>query len=119
MEPAEQITELQTTVKGLQKALDDERKNSAKLKSDLDAALQVNEELTAKLDDNALQPVTAEPQQKDTVSDKTFKVGGSTYGFKKIRLSHKGALVTATEILASKDLQKELVDMSSGMIYKK
>jgi hypothetical protein len=83
--------------------------------------VKVNEDLSKKVEtlEKKIKETPVVAESKSAVSDKSFKVGDKEFGFKKIRISHKNQLITAAEVLSSENLQKELVDIGSGMIYEK
>ena len=92
-----------------------------KAQSEISLTVKVNEGLTKKVE--SLEKKVKEAPKAEVnasrISDKTFKIGEDEYGFRKAGINHKNNVITANEVLASEDLQKELVTIGSGMIYKK
>ena len=93
----------------------------AELKSkqdELNLTTDINNELNSKVEElskNA--PASTEKKSHSGISKETFTVNNKKYGFKKPRINHSNQVITADEILASKELQEQLVKIGSGMIY--
>lgn len=83
------------------------------LKKEHEALAKINAELTEQLE--ALPPPENE-KQKPALSDKTFTHEKQTYGFAYPQLKLDGSVITADDVVNSKDLQKKLVEMKSGFI---
>jgi hypothetical protein len=86
--------------------------------NELDLTLKINEDLTLQIEElsNAA-PAVRPSEPTSLVSKETFNVGKKKFGFKKIRMDFNGQIITAVEVLASKELQKNLAAIGSGMIY--
>lgn len=117
----EQLTEenlkLAEENKQLKQSNSDLTAKATAAQQELDTTVKINEELTRQIETTPINQVSV--IDKSEVSKKTFKVEGETYGFKKLAVMYKGQKVGADEVLASKDLQAELVKIQSGLIYKK
>lgn len=83
------------------------------LKKEHEALAKVNAELKEQLE--AL-PAPQNEKQKPALSDKTFTHEKQTYGFAYPQLKLDGSVITADDVVNSKDLQKKLVEMKSGFI---
>lgn len=82
--------------------------------ADLNDALALNDKHVATIEglhEGAPQIVVAKDEE-------TFTVDNTVYGFRFKKLNHKGRGINATNVCADEALQKELIDMGSGMIYK-
>jgi predicted RND superfamily exporter protein len=92
-----------------------------KVQSEASLTVKVNTDLAKKVEqlEKRLKEVPKAEASKSRVSDKTFKIGEDVYGFRKAGINHKNQVITAAEVLASENLQNELVEIGSGMIYKK
>lgn len=105
----------------LKKSVEELTEIVLKSQSEVGLTVKVNEGLTKKVE--SLEKKIKEAPKADAatsrISEKTFKIGDETYGFKKAGINHKNQVITAAEVLASEDLQKELAEIGSGMIYKK
>jgi histidinol phosphatase-like PHP family hydrolase len=86
------------------------------LQQELDGTLEINAKLSSIIEE---QPAAA-PQKKDlskvTLSTSIFEVDGVKKTFALAKITHKGLVITADDVLASESLAKELVAMGSGMI---
>lgn len=102
-----------TDMKGL---LDIEKAKVETLEAELNSTLEVNKALTLEVE--RISTTSAEPfPSKSSVSADTFELAGKTYGFAYHATIFHQEKITADEVLASKDLQQELVDLGSGFIY--
>lgn len=86
---------------------------NAKIAGELKTTVKVNTELAKKIEQG---PPGVE-KAKSAISNKKFKVGDQEFGFKKAAVMYNGNKITAVEVLASEQLQKDLVSIQSGMIY--
>lgn len=86
------------------------KRTAEELEVELDAAIKVNTELTKEVANVVLEPA------KPTLTDNTFKVDKTTYGFAIHAVIFEGQKITNADVLGSADLQKKLVDLGSGMI---
>jgi hypothetical protein len=89
---------------------------SKNLQLELDGALAVNQQLSTVIED---QPVVTTPKKdlsKVSLSTEVFEVDGVKKTFALAKMTYKGELITADEVLASESLAKELVAIGSGMI---
>src|SRR5688572_29775097 len=84
--------------------------------AELKTTLKVNEALTKQIEAG---PVVATEEKNDGISTKSFKVGEDTYTFRRKQVLYQGNKIGAAEVLASPDLQAELVKINSGLIVKK
>jgi hypothetical protein len=109
------------TIESLQKELEATRQENEQLAG-------VNTQLTKQVEDLSKNTTTASTTTASTtttgsISSQTFTVNGVTYGFALPAVMHLvgGSLqkITAVEVLASKDLQAEMVSLGSGFIVKK
>lgn len=85
------------------------------LKTELDAALKVNEELTAELEKFKPAEAPKAPDVKELLA-KTFKYEKKSYGFNFPYANVDGSKVSTTDVCESKDLQQKLIEMGSGML---
>jgi hypothetical protein len=87
-----------------------------RLETELEATLQVNSFLQKELEAATAGPQVKAPAVPGLTTD-TFDFDGRKYGFQlpAVILPDTGK-ITCTEVLASKDLQKQLVELGSGMI---
>lgn len=96
------------------------RQQLADKDAELQLTLRVNEQLTAEL--QRLGQYDPQQQQRKaapvTTSAATFQYDGTTYGFAMVQVRYKGQVITYEQVLASDQLQADLVAMGSGMIKK-
>jgi len=88
---------------------------NAKTKADLEDALKLNsihEKTIQDLSSNKPVEVVA---SKDAP---TFELDGDKYGFELLSVYYKGTRITAEEVCADVELQKQLINRQSGMIKK-
>lgn len=124
------VEQLQAKVAELEDSLKAEKAANINLQMQLNAAVDENNDLKT-VNENLVKEVTniseksmqllvnkAAEKAKETVSTETFEVEGETYGFVSPVCMYKGQRITATEVLASKELQAELVANKIGLIKK-
>jgi hypothetical protein len=87
----------------------------------LNEALNMNEKLSIEIEKLSTLAPVASPSNAKTKDLKSlsFQDGEDKYGFKFFSMYHKNVRITAVEVTADESLQKELIAISSGMIYKK
>ena len=86
----------------------------AKAEADLEDALTLNsihEKTIEDLSSNKPAAVVAGKQD-----DPIFELDGKKYGFELLSVSFKGTRITADEVCADVNLQKQLINRQSGMI---
>ncbi len=84
-------------------------------------ALAVNETLTKEIE-RLSTPATSEIIKASKPAEYkglSFKVDGDEYGFNFSKTVHNKVPVTAVEVCASPEIQKELIAKNAGMIFKK
>lgn len=82
-----------------------------RLKEDYAALQELNEAYEAELS-----KVSSTPTKEE---EKTFEHDGKNYGFALPGVNHKEKVIYADDVIQSIELQKELVEIGSGMIYEK
>lgn len=82
--------------------------------TDLEDALALNDKHVATIEGLHV----GAPQIVVARDEENFTVDNAVYGFKFKKLNHKGSNITANDVCADEALQKELIAMGSGMIYK-
>lgn len=90
------ITEQQEKIKSLEK--------------ELTLTKAVNDEMSRQIEAGTITPPAA------AAAEDTFQHDGKTIGFRFKKMHHNGMVITAAEVIASKDLQKELYESKSGML---
>jgi len=98
-------------------------KLNEELRAENETLKAVNDSLTAeveKLSEKDLQKVVdqAKAKPKPELSKETFEVDGAKYGFVSPVMQFKKQVITCSDVLASKELQAQLVAANSGMIKK-
>lgn len=84
------------------------------LQEGFDALTKINAELNEQIE---AAPAQAEVEVvKPKLSDKTFTVDKTKYGFAFPAVNLEGTIITNEDVLNSKELQKKLVEMESGFI---
>jgi hypothetical protein len=94
--------------------------------TELATTVKINEELTRLIEAGPKAP--AADEKNDGISTKSFKVSAlegdhahknGEYTFRKKHVLYQGNKIGADEVLASKELQADLVKIQSGLIVKK
>jgi len=98
--------------------LEELQKSNEELKAENANLLKANEALTLEVEKLSSAPQSATPAPAQ-LSKATFKLGADEYGFAYPAVMHNGEKITADHVLASEDLQKELVEIQSGFLIKK
>lgn len=80
------------------------------LEKELSLTKTVNEELTTQIESGIITQPAAAP------ATDTFQHDGKTIKFRFNKLHHNGKVITPAQVIASKDLQKELYESKSGML---
>ena len=104
-------------VEQLQKQITDLTQSHAELQKNLDDALAVNAKLVQELEKFSDKAASYDDVTVDS-SELSFTYEGETYGFAQKKITLKKQVITPIEVLASPELQKQLVEMKSGMIKK-
>jgi hypothetical protein len=84
------------------------------LSVELDKAVKVNADLSALVESEPAE--VTEEEAEPAPSFGSFEVDGKSHDIVFKKIHHKGVTITAEEVLASENLQKELVAMGSGMV---
>lgn len=100
------IKEQAEKIATLESAVAEQGENIAELLIELATTREVNKALTDKIEQ--------EPAKEKTAD--TFEIDGKTIGFAFSKMNHKGTVITPAEVLASEELQRELVEIKSGML---
>ncbi len=99
----------------IEKAITDDPIGAAEdileLKAELDSAVVINGEFEKELERHAARPVVTNPVE--------FEQEDHVYGFNFKSMIHNSKRISQEDVLASKELQHELIAMGSGMIYLK
>jgi hypothetical protein len=103
--------------KQLKKSNTDLTRLHKQAETELATTVKINEELTRQIE--AGPTASGVEDKSEGISTKSFKVGEDTYTFRKKHVLYEGNKIGAAEVLASTDLQKELVKIQSGLIVKK
>ena len=96
--------------------LDELQQLNSQLREELEIVGNINKELTLEIE--SLKSIPVVVQQSSLISHETFEHEGIVYGFVYPGINYKGEVITADHILASKNLQEELVKIKSGMLKK-
>lgn len=111
------------TAEELQTLLDTAIAEKENLQRQLITALEANYALTAEVEmlSNAAQGLVKKAEEKIVnLAEHVFEYAGKIFGFNYPKLTRKGGqVITPVEVKASPDLQKELVESGSSMIYEK
>jgi len=119
-----QNADLVNNLEETQEALEAEKTAHEATKAELENTVAVNSELAAEVAKlSEVAPVKAEAKKATPgVSNEVFEVDGKQYGFVfakvcvKLPGSDAAQPITAEEVLASKELQQQLIGMGSNMI---
>lgn len=125
---AKEKNELTSIAKDQEKQLEELRAEHLRQDKQVEALLEenaslkaVNAELSKELEKQSETNVQAAVDKaaatpKPVLSTETFDVDGSEYGFAFPVMMYKGKRITNADVLASKDLQAELVNSKAGMV---
>ncbi|MBV9989369.1 MAG: hypothetical protein JO301_16945 [Chitinophagaceae bacterium] len=96
-------------------------KENARLQNENKAFDATNKELLQKINEvTDIKNVTkGELKAAPSFSDKQFTVDGQTYGFNFPKTTLRKTPITVDDVMASEDMQRELVELGSGMLCKK
>jgi hypothetical protein len=118
---------MEQTVETLQKELEAAGLEIAKVQQDREDALAINRSLSEEIEvlNSKLSSCTCkasaekEVSQIDDSSVSSFTYEGEEYVITQKKFTYKKQVLTPVEICASPELQKQLVEMKSGVIKKK
>lgn len=89
---------------------------NAKTKADLEDALKLNAMHEKTIQDFSSKKPAAVGAGAKKADVPTFELDGKKYGFELLSVSFKGTRITAEQVCADVELQKQLINRQSGMI---
>lgn len=122
-ELAEKVADLTKENEALTSIAKDQEKQLEELNTENESLKEVNDQLSkdlASISEKSLQ--TLETKLSDghkkaaKLSTETFEMNAVKYGFRYPSMMYQGKRVTNDDVMASEDLQKELVDAKHSMI---